>query len=43
MPVSTRLNVTLRQLKVFDTVARQLSFTRAARELHQTQPAVSKT
>lgn len=41
MAVSTRLNVTLRQLKVFETVARQLSFTRAARELHLTQPAVS--
>ncbi len=35
------MNVTLRQLKVFATVARQLSFTRAARELHLTQPAVS--
>ncbi|MGH8670635.1 MAG: LysR family transcriptional regulator [Burkholderiales bacterium] len=35
------LHVTLRQLRVFDAVARQLSFTRAARELHLTQPAVS--
>lgn len=34
-------NVTLRQLQVFDAVARHLSFTRAARELHLTQPAVS--
>jgi DNA-binding transcriptional LysR family regulator len=34
-------NATLRQLKVFETVARHLSFTRAARELHLTQPAVS--
>lgn len=34
-------NVTLRQLKVFDTVARHLSFSRAAEELHLTQPAVS--
>jgi DNA-binding transcriptional LysR family regulator len=34
-------NVTLRQLKVFEAVARQLSFTRAAEELHLTQPAVS--
>ena len=34
-------NATLRQLKVFESVARQLSFTRAARELHLTQPAVS--
>jgi DNA-binding transcriptional LysR family regulator len=35
-------NVTLRQLKVFATVARHLSFTKAARELHLTQPAVSQ-
>jgi len=35
-------NVTLRQMKVFAAVARQLSFTRAARELHLTQPAVSQ-
>ncbi|MGH8744481.1 MAG: LysR family transcriptional regulator, partial [Burkholderiales bacterium] len=34
-------NATLRQLKVFETVARQLSFSRAAEELHLTQPAVS--
>ena len=34
-------NATLRQLKVFETVARHLSFTRAAEELHLTQPAVS--
>ncbi|MEO6748613.1 MAG: LysR family transcriptional regulator [Casimicrobiaceae bacterium] len=34
-------NVTLRQLKVFHTVARLLSFSRAAEELHLTQPAVS--
>ena len=32
---------TLRQLKVFETIARQLSFTRAAEELHLTQPTVS--
>ena len=32
---------TLRQLKVFETVARHLSFSRAAAELHLTQPAVS--
>ncbi len=37
----TLRNATLRQLKVFDTVARQLSFSRAAEELHLTQPAVS--
>lgn len=35
-------NVTLRQMKVFTAVARLLSFTRAARELHLTQPAVSQ-
>ena len=35
-------NVTLRQMKVFAAVARNLSFTRAARELHLTQPAVSQ-
>ena len=34
-------NVTLRQLKVFEAVARRLSFSRAAEELHLTQPAVS--
>lgn len=35
------MNLTFRQLKVFDAVARHLSFTRAAAELHLTQPAVS--
>jgi len=35
------MNVTLRQLKVFESVARQLSYTKAAKELHLTQPAVS--
>jgi len=34
-------NATLRQLKVFETVARHMSFSRAAEELHLTQPAVS--
>jgi len=34
-------NATLRQLKVFECVARHASFTRAAGELHLTQPAVS--
>jgi DNA-binding transcriptional LysR family regulator len=34
-------NATLRQLKVFETVSRHLSFTQAARELHLSQPAVS--
>jgi LysR family transcriptional regulator, low CO2-responsive transcriptional regulator len=35
-------NVTLRQMRVFAAVARYRSFTRAARELHLTQPAVSQ-
>ena len=35
-------NVTLRQMRVFAAVARNLSFTKAARELHLTQPAVSQ-
>lgn len=35
------MNVTLRQLKIFEAVARHLSFTRAAEELFLTQPAVS--
>jgi DNA-binding transcriptional LysR family regulator len=35
-------NVTLRQLRVFVAVAQNRSFTRAARELHLTQPAVSQ-
>src|SRR5579864_3429117 len=34
-------NATLHQLKVFECVSRHLSFTRAAEELHLTQPAVS--
>jgi DNA-binding transcriptional LysR family regulator len=34
-------HATLRQLRVFSTVARTLSFSAAARELHLTQPAVS--
>lgn len=34
-------HATLRQLKVFETVARLLSFSRAAEELHLSQPAVS--
>jgi len=36
-----RRNITLRQLKVFERVARRLSFTRAADELAVTQSAVS--
>jgi LysR family transcriptional regulator, low CO2-responsive transcriptional regulator len=35
------IHATLRQLKVFEAVARRLSFSRAAEELHLTQPAVS--
>lgn len=35
------MNITFRQLKVFESVARHLSFTQAAQELHLTQPAVS--
>lgn len=34
-------HATLRQLKVFETVARLSSYSRAAEELHLTQPAVS--
>lgn len=34
-------HATLRQLKVFEAVARHLSYSRAAEELHLTQPAVS--
>ena len=35
------LHLTLRQLKVFESVARNLSFSRAAEDLFLTQPAVS--
>lgn len=35
------LHLTFRQLSVFEAVARRLSFSRAAEELHLTQPAVS--
>lgn len=34
-------HLTLRQLKVFEAVARHLSFSRAAEELPLSQPAVS--
>lgn len=34
------MNISLRQLQIFATVARRLSYTRAAEELHLTQPAV---
>ncbi len=36
-----RINTTLRQLDVFRAVAQNLSFTRAAEQLHLSQPAVS--
>lgn len=35
------MNLTLRQLNIFQAVARHLSFTRASKDLHLTQPAVS--
>jgi LysR family transcriptional regulator, low CO2-responsive transcriptional regulator len=35
------MHVTFRQLKVFESVARLLNFTRASEELHLTQPTVS--
>ncbi|MEJ2645168.1 MAG: LysR family transcriptional regulator [Gammaproteobacteria bacterium] len=35
------MNVTFRQLSIFEAVARLQSFTRASEELHLTQPAVS--
>ncbi len=35
------MNITLRQLHIFDAVARHLSYTRAAAEMCLTQPAVS--
>lgn len=35
------LHITLRQLQVFESAARHLSFSRAAKELHLSQPGVS--
>jgi DNA-binding transcriptional LysR family regulator len=35
------MHITIRQLQVFESVAKHLSYTRAAEELHLTQPAVS--
>ncbi|TFW24333.1 LysR family transcriptional regulator [Duganella callida] len=34
-------HITLRQIRIFESVARHLSFSRAAEDLHLTQPAVS--
>ncbi|MBI5445566.1 MAG: LysR family transcriptional regulator [Deltaproteobacteria bacterium] len=42
MPSDMRFDLNLKQLKVFYFVATHLSFTRAARELFITQPAVTK-
>ncbi|CQR41334.1 hypothetical protein THICB3100021 [Thiomonas sp. CB3] len=36
------MHVSLRQLRTFEAVARLRSFSRAAEELHVTQPTVSK-
>jgi DNA-binding transcriptional LysR family regulator len=35
------MDATFRQIQVFETVARHMSFSRAARELHMSQPGVS--
>lgn len=35
------MHITLRQLRIFETVTRRLSYTRASEELHLSQPAVS--
>lgn len=35
------MNLTFRQIKIFESVARNLNFTKAARELYLSQPAVS--
>lgn len=40
-PESLMRHVSLRQMKVFESIARHLSFTRAAEELYLTQPTVS--
>jgi DNA-binding transcriptional LysR family regulator len=36
------MHITLRQLRAFEAVARLRSFSRAAEEMHVTQPTVSK-
>lgn len=38
---NTMRHITIRQIKIFESVARNLSFSRAAEDLHLTQPAVS--
>ena len=38
---SKTMHITIRQLQVFESVAKHLSYTRAAEELNLTQPAVS--
>lgn len=35
------MNITMRQINIFQSVARNLSYTKAAAEMHLTQPAVS--
>lgn len=35
------MNITIRQLQIFEAVAKSLSYTRAAEQLHLSQPAVS--
>jgi len=35
------MNITFRQLQIFEAVAHHLSYTRASEALHLTQPAVS--
>ncbi len=37
------MNITLRQLEAFLAVARTLSFSRAAEQVHLSQPALSAT